>query len=155
MSALTFDPTDLVAPSPADAVVARESAAHLAGALAKTNGAVRLRIEEPDGKDYAVTVPSAAFRLLVDILSEMARGNAVRVIPHHAELTTGEAADLLGVSRPYATRLFDEGLIPSYRVGTHRRAMFKDVMAYRDEHYRARSAVLDKMAAMDQELGLT
>jgi excisionase family DNA binding protein len=155
MSALAHDFGEAVAPSAADTVVARESAARLAGALSKANGTVRLRVEETDGTAETVSVPSGAFRLLIAILSEMAQGNAVRVIPHHAELTTGEAAELLGVSRPYATRLFDEGAIPSYRVGTHRRAMFKDVIAYRDEHYRARSAVLDQMAGIDQELGLT
>jgi excisionase family DNA binding protein len=155
MTALTFDLSEPAAPSAADTVVARESASRLIDTLAKANGAVRLRIEGPNGTEQPITVPSAAFGLLVTILSEMARGNAVRVIPHHAELTTGEAAELLGVSRPYATRLFDEGMIPSYRVGTHRRATFKDVMTYREEHYRARSAVLDQMAAIDQELGLT
>jgi excisionase family DNA binding protein len=84
----------------------------------------------------------------------MARGNAVRVIPQHAELTTGEAAELLNVSRPYVVRLLDEGRIPSHKVGTHRRVLLKDAMAYREEHYRPRSAVLDRMAAIDQELGL-
>jgi excisionase family DNA binding protein len=155
MTELTFDPTEPAVPSPADTAVARESASHLVGALAKANGTVRLRVEEPDGAGELITVPSAAFRLLVTILSEMARGNAVRVIPHHAELTTGEAAELLNVSRPYVVRLLDEGKIPFHHVGTHRRVAFKDVMAYRDEHFRARSAVLDRMAAIDQELGLT
>jgi excisionase family DNA binding protein len=150
------EPTpDSVVPSAADTLVAREAARHLVGALATTNDTVRLRVEEPDGTGQPITVPSAAFRLLLTILSEMANGNAVRVIPHHAELTTGEAAELLNVSRPYAVRLLDEGQIPFYRVGTHRRVLFKDVMAYRDQHYRSRTAVLDQMAAIDQELGLT
>ena len=155
MTALAFDPTEPVAPSAADAVAARESAPRLAGALATANGTVRLRLEEPEGANEPITVPATAFRLLVAILTEMARGNAVRVIPLHAELTTGEAAELLNVSRPYVVRLLDEGQIPSHKVGTHRRVLFKDVMAYREEHFRARSAVLDRMAAIDQELGLT
>jgi excisionase family DNA binding protein len=155
MTGSTFDPAEPVEPSAADTVVARESARRLVGALAKANGMVRLRVEEPDGTGQPITVPPAAFRLLLTILSEMASGNAVRVIPQHDELTTGKAAELLNVSRPYAVRLLDEGKIPSYRVGTHRRVLFKDVMAYREEHYRARSAVLDEMAAIDQELGLT
>jgi excisionase family DNA binding protein len=155
MTELTFDPTEPVAPSAADTIVARESARHLVDALAKANGAVRLRLEDPDGTTEPITVPSAAFRLLLIILAEMAKGNAVRVIPHHAELTTGEAAELLNVSRPFVVRLLDEGQIPSHRVGTHRRVLFKDVMTYRDEHFRARSKILDEMAAIDQELGLT
>ena len=155
MTALAFDPTEAVAPSATDTVAARESGPRLADALAKANGTVRLRLEEPEGAHEPITVPATAFRLLVAILTEMARGNAVRVIPLHAELTTGEAAELLNVSRPYVVRLLDEGQIPSHKVGTHRRALFKDVMAYREEQCRARSAVLDRMAAIDQELGLT
>jgi excisionase family DNA binding protein len=155
MAELTFDPTESAVPSAADTLVARESARRLVEALAKANGTVRLRVEEPGGTGQPITVPSAAFRLLLTILSEMANGNAVRVVPHHAELTTGEAAELLNVSRPYVVRLLDEGQIPFFRVGTHRRVLFKDVTAYRDAHYRARSAVLDEMAAIDQELGLT
>ena len=155
MTNLSFDPTEPVVPNAADTVAARESVPRLADAIAKANGAVRLRLEEPGGSNEPIVVPSGAFRLLLAILAEMARGNAVRVIPLQAELTTGEAAELLNVSRPYVVRLLDAGQIPSRKVGTHRRALLKDVMAYREDHYRARSAVLDRMTAIDQELGLT
>ncbi len=150
-----FDPSEPVAPTAADALVARESARRLATELTKANGTVQLRIGEPDGSNEPVTIPTAAFRLLVTILAEMASGHAVRLIPHHAELTTQEAAELLNVSRPYVVRLLDEGRMPSHRVGTHRRVLFKDVIAYRDEHRRARGAALDRLTALDQELGLT
>ncbi len=86
---------------------------------------------------------------------EEGNGDAARLIPHHAELTTQAAAKLLNVSRPYIVRLLDEGQIPSHRVGTHRRALFKDVIVYKEEHRRARGAVLDRLSALDQELGLT
>jgi excisionase family DNA binding protein len=126
----------------------------LAPALTQANGTVQLRVGEGGNASEPVTIPTAAFRLLVRILAEMADGNAVRLIPHHAELTTQEAAELLNVSRPYIVRLLDDGRIPFHRVGTHRRVLFKDVMTYKEEHRRARTAALDRLSDLDQELGL-
>jgi len=155
MTTLVHEISEPVAPSAADTVVARESARRLAPALAQANGTMELRVGEQGGDNEPVVIPTAAFRLLVNILAQMAIGNAVRLIPHHAELTTQEAAELLNVSRPYIVRLLDDGQIASHRVGTHRRVLFKDVMAYKEEHRRARGAVLDRLSALDQELGLT
>src|ERR1700733_8162173 len=148
-----FDPSEPVEPTAADALLARESARRLAPELAKANGAVQLRVGEANGLSEPVTIPTAAFRLFVTILAEMASGNAVRLIPHHAELTTQEAADLLNVSRPYLVRLLDEGRIPVRRVGTHRRVLFKDLMTYRTEHRRLRSEALSELTHLSQKLG--
>ena len=154
MTTLTFDPTEPVAPTDADAELARISARQLAPQLANTNGMMQLRVVGADGGSETVKIPAAAFRLLVTILAEMGGGNAVRLVPHHAELTTQEAADLLNVSRPYLVRLLDDGRIPFHRVGTHRRVLFKDLMAYRAEHRRLRGAALDELTRLSQELGL-
>jgi excisionase family DNA binding protein len=154
MTEQTYDPTEPVAPSAAEALLAQESARRLAPALTQANGTVQLRVGEGGNASEPVTIPTAAFRLLVRILAEMANGNAVRLIPHHAELTTQEAAELLNVSRPYIVRLLDDGRIPFHRVGTHRRVLFKDVMTYKAEHRRARTAALDRLSDLDQELGL-
>jgi excisionase family DNA binding protein len=155
MANVAFDPTDPVAPTEADTLLARESAHLLAPQLARARGAMRLRVVEPDGNGETVAIPVAAFRLLVTILAQMANGNAVRLIPHQAELTTQEAADLLNMSRPYLVRLLDSGRIPFHRVGTHRRVLFRDVMDYKAEHRRARKGALDRLSGLDQELGLT
>jgi excisionase family DNA binding protein len=154
MTTVAFDPNEPVAPTEADAALARESARRLAPQLARANGTMQLRVIDAGGGGETVTIRAAAFRLLVRILAEMASGNAVRLIPHHAELTTQEAAELLNVSRPYLVRLLDDGRIPFHRVGTHRRVLFKDLMAYRAEHRRARGAALDELTRLSQELGL-
>ncbi|HVC61731.1 MAG TPA: excisionase family DNA-binding protein [Acetobacteraceae bacterium] len=125
-----------------------------AESLAAANGTVRLRLEAPNAPKEAVTLPAVVLRLLLTILNEMGNTNTVRVIPGHAELTTGEVAELLNRSRPYAIKPHDDKQIPSHRVGTHRRARLKDIPAYREEHYQARTAILDRMPAIDQELGL-
>jgi excisionase family DNA binding protein len=92
--------------------------------------------------------------LLVRLLSEMASGNAVTLIPVHAELTTQQAADLLGVSRPFVIKQIEEGKLPHRRIGTHRRVMFKDLMDFKRSLDVDRSKALDQLAAEAQKLRL-
>jgi len=84
----------------------------------------------------------------------MARGNAVTLIPIHAELTTQQAADMLNISRPSLIQLLDEKKLEYRRVGTHRRISFESLMRYKRQQESARRKVLEELAAYDQELGI-
>lgn len=141
-----------VLPSEADALLAKESSRVLASHLPETD-AVLLRVVG-NRPEETVRVPVSAVRLLVHILAEMAKGNAVTVIPVHAELTTQEAADMLNISRPSLIQLLDEGKIEYRRVGTHRRVRFKALMAYKRKLHADRKAALAELAACDQEIGI-
>ena len=77
-------------------------------------------MKEGDERREAV-LPAAAARLLADMLTELARGNAVSLVPLNAELTTQQAANVLGVSRPYLIELLDQGAMAYRRVGNRRR----------------------------------
>jgi len=147
------EPTTISAlPSEAEAVVAKETSQVLASRL-RDDDLLRFRIMDgPTSK--TVSLPAAAVRLLVRILEEMARGNAVTVIPVHAELTTQEAAEMLNISRPSLIQLLDEGQIDYRRVGTHRRVRFDALMKYKRKADAARRAALAELAAYDQELGI-
>lgn len=139
---------DTVVPTETDAQLAKESSRILAPKVQ----AGELRIHLEDGQ--ILTLPSAAIRLLSHILTEMAEGNAVNLIPVHAEMTTQEAADYLNVSRPYLVGLLKAGQIPCRKVGTHRRVQFKDVKAYKDRIDREREKALDSLAAEAQDLNM-
>ena len=139
-------------PSEAEAVLAKETSQVLAS-RAQMGKPLRLRLLDDPAKG-TVTIPASAVRMLIHILEEMARGNAVTLIPVHAELTTQEAADMLNISRPSLIQLLDEGKIKFRRVGTHRRIRFEALMAYKRRADADRRAALAELAAYDQELGL-
>jgi excisionase family DNA binding protein len=140
-------------PSEADAVLAKETSRVLASHI-RNNDPMELRIPDDPSPEGMVKLPLSAARMLVRILEEMARGNAVTLIPVHAELTTQEAAEMLNISRPSLIQLLDEGKIDYRRVGTHRRVRFEGLMKYKRAAEAARRAALEELAAYDQELGI-
>jgi excisionase family DNA binding protein len=155
MAALLGEHPEVVAPTPADAQLAQDSSRRLAKLLgSKKKAPLRVRIQSDDEATEPVAIPAPAFRLLVDILTEMAQGNAVTLIPIHAELTTQQAADLINVSRPFLIEQLESGAIPYRKVGTHRRILFQDLMVYKRKNDEARAKVLDQLTAEAQELGM-
>jgi excisionase family DNA binding protein len=144
-----------VTPTEADSQLAEESSRRIARFVRRKRKApLRIRIEPDGDREEAVSIPASAFRLLAEILAEMAKGNAVSLVPIHAELTTQQAADLLNVSRPFVIEQMGQGAIPFRKVGTHRRVLFRDLLAYKQRMDHNRLKALERLSAIDQELGL-
>ena len=116
-SAALYEP---VVPSTDDSRIAKQSRRTLARYACHS---LSVRVANTN---ETVELPEGVVRLLVDILENMAEGNAVTLIPVHAELTTRQAADFLGVSRPFLIRLLEDGAIPYRKVCVRHRAASDD-----------------------------
>ncbi|WP_250450881.1 helix-turn-helix domain-containing protein [Caballeronia sp. ATUFL_M2_KS44] len=114
----------------------------------------RIQIYDDKNEAHQVELPTSALRLLIDILAELADGNAVRIVPVHAELTTQEAADLLQVSRPHLVKLLEAQALPFHKTGKHRRIRFADLMRYKAEREQGSEEAMAALARQAQELGM-
>ena len=151
MVAATRDFDDLL-PSEQECAQARESSRVLS-TYARRTEPLQVEVRENERREV-VSLPAGAVRLLLDLLTEMAEGNAVTLMPMHAELTTQQAADILNVSRPYLVKLLDGGMIGHRKVGTHRRVLLRDLLTYKREIDRDRMNALDELTRQAQELDM-
>ena len=150
-SRTVFDPKTL--PESAFAALRAHRAAFVEVAGSASNqgsSALSVRI----GSDNVVDLPPALARVVAAMLAEVADGRAVEVRTWAEELTTQEAANLLGVSRPFVVKLVDSGDLPARLVGTHRRIQRGDVLAYRERMRTTTAEALQTLTDDAQALGL-
>ncbi len=126
----------------------RESAAKVARAVRGRARSFTLQL--PDGT--SVPLPRALVEVLRVSADEMADGHAVTVLPSDVSLTPAEAAELLGLSRPFVVRLLDEGEIPSERLprSRHRRVLMSDLLAFQAKRERRKEGRRRIAAAMEE-----
>ncbi len=144
---------EFIIPSEKEISLAEASSKILASYVPSSDSGV-IQLVKKGKSSEQVRVPASALRLFVDILTQMALGNAVTLTPVHAELTSQEAADLLNVSRPYLVGLLETKKIPFRKVGTRRRILAKDVLNYKAEIDKNRLKVLNKLSEQAQKLNM-
>ncbi|WP_211116337.1 excisionase family DNA-binding protein [Glycomyces buryatensis] len=137
-----------------DAEVAQRALRRIKDYLAKhpvEPGTIEVIVEHGEP---SLVLPRPAVTLFAQILAQLAEGRGVSVIPSQAELTTQQAADLIGVSRPYLVGLLDDGTIPHRKVGRHRRVSLSDLLAYKRADDERRRHAADELGELGQELGI-
>ncbi|WP_138380814.1 helix-turn-helix domain-containing protein [Luteithermobacter gelatinilyticus] len=140
-----------VLPDDKERKIATENSRRLARFLDREEG---IRVEIAEDHRETIILPRQAVRLLVDIMTYMAQGDAVNIVPVHKEMTTQEAADFLNVSRPFLIKLLERGELPYHKVGTHRRILFGELVKYKKRRDEEMDKAADELAVLSQELGV-
>lgn len=153
MAIMTSKTREPIVPTAQESAIAREASRILAS-HAHHLDALAFQISEGKKHPQKLPLPPSAVRLLLDLLTELAAGNAVTLMPIHAQLTTQQAADVLNVSRPFLVGLLEQGKIPHMKVGTHRRVHFEDLILYKKASDRKRHTALDELVKESEKLGL-
>jgi hypothetical protein len=109
MTTLLAGPIHAVSLPEPDVDLARASSASLSERFSRDALPVTLRFNDPQtGDEVEATVPGAAMSVLAEALEQMAAGHLVTLVPLQAELSTQQAAELMGVSRPYFVKLLEQ-----------------------------------------------
>ncbi|MGE5567439.1 MAG: helix-turn-helix domain-containing protein [Rhodospirillales bacterium] len=112
----------------------------------------RVKLVGPDGR--AQKLPVSLYEFLVKLIADLCEGRSVAIVQNDAQLTTVEAARMLGVSRQFLIKLLERGEIPHHMVGTHRRIYVRDLLAYKARRDSNRRKVLDDLTRAEAEEGL-
>jgi excisionase family DNA binding protein len=112
----------------------------------------RAKLVGPDGKSQSL--PGSLCEFLVKLIADLCEGQSVAIVQSDAQLTTVEAARMLGVSRQFLVNLLERDEIPYYMVGTHRRIYVRDLLAYKVKRDAKRRQVLDELTHAEAEDGL-
>jgi len=113
---------------------------------------VQAKLVGPDGKTEEL--PNNVYSFLCPLLADLKAGNSVTILQSKAELTTVEAAKLLGMSRQFLVNLLSRSEIPFHMIGTHRRLYARDVLAYKSKRDNARRKTLDDLSRAEYDEGI-
>ncbi|MEE9403386.1 MAG: helix-turn-helix domain-containing protein [Algisphaera sp.] len=142
-------------PGPQEQQSAREAVAKLVtdSATFGKGGDGHLHITVKGTNDL-IDLPPMMRNIIQDVLQHLAAGRGVQIVAIETDLTTNQAANILGVSRPYLIKLLDSNDIPHTKVNRHRRVKLDDLLTYRQAQQDARGRSLDEMYQASEELGL-
>lgn len=97
----------------------------------------------------SIDVPAGLAEILDSIVHRMEQGGRVVLESMPELLTTSNAADILGVSRPTLVKLIDDGRLPAVMRGTHRRVRWSDLSAFRQAREAQRGAAIAELLEAD------
>jgi excisionase family DNA binding protein len=86
--------------------------------------------------------------ILKQVVQALSRGQSISILARDQEISTQQAADILGLSRPTVVKLIDEGELLAHVPGAVRRKLrLADVLAYREQLRKRRNQFITESSA--------
>lgn len=108
-------------------------------------------LKAPNGDE--IPLPEDFFKILIEVVQAMQAGQSISVTHLETKMTTQQAAEYLGISRPTFIKLIGKMNLPVELVGKHRRVSIKDVIVLQSQLRSDRGKALEQIAQRDSELG--
>jgi excisionase family DNA binding protein len=112
----------------------------------------QVKLVSPRGD--ARPLPDSPHAFLAELIELLNEGKSVMIVQDHANLTTMQAAEMLGVSRQFLVNLLEKGEIPHHMVGTHRRIYAQDLFRYKTHRDQQRHNTIRELAQAEAKDGL-
>jgi excisionase family DNA binding protein len=109
-------------------------------ALDRDEAPGRLVLRAADGHD--IELPEVLVTLVRAATHILAHGDILLAVSLETRLTPNEAAEMLGVSRPFLLRLIDDGHLPAENLpgSTHRHLRLTDILEFQGRREQRRTA---------------
>lgn len=109
----------------------------------------QLVLKNTDGSEQ--TLPPNVQEMLMRALASVAARGAVSIGEIPEVLTSNEAADVLGVSRPTVMKWAREGELGSFKRGTHTRFHRDEVLRLRDRRRARQRAAFEELRRLEAD----
>ena len=108
-----------------------------------------------DGDQVLVSLSRSTAEMVAQFVYAQAAGQEVVVTGGLHEVTTTQAGQMLGMSRPQVVKLLQQGKLPYRLVGTHHRVPVAAIKTFLDIESKRMHAAMAELVALQNELGLT
>jgi excisionase family DNA binding protein len=93
--------------------------------------------------------------ILKQVVQALSRGQSISILTRDQEISTQQAAEILGLSRPTVVKLIDDGELTAHVPGAVRRKLrLADVLAYREELRERRNRFITETSADYADAGV-
>lgn len=104
------------------------------------------------GEHDRVELTEQLHAILKQVVQALSRGKSISILTRDQEVSTQQAAEILGLSRPTVVKLIEDGELRAHVPGAVRRKLrLADVLAYREElRARRNQFITESSAAYDE-----